>query len=155
MFHFSTYQGNNVVRPINHENSTELIGEAIDRSTSTSSILQNAIMEMEIESFSDDDGDHENVTCQEIIQANTEIDTYKVKRLDIDTDIMAYWEDNKYVFPFLAKLAAIVHGVPATEVSVERAFSALNLILDDQRCNLSDENLKKILFVKLNYICIS
>lgn len=68
---------------------------------------------------------------------------------------MAYWEDNKYVFPFLAKLAAIVHGVPATEVSVERAFSALKLILDDLRCNLSDENLKKILFVKLNYICIS
>lgn len=63
---------------------------------------------------------------------------------------MEYWEEKKFVYPNLYQLAKVVHSVPATQVSVERAFSALRLVLTDLRCNLSAETLQKIMFVKLN-----
>ena len=79
-----------------------------------------------------------------------EIDNYKEKRFDTSAYLLEYWESKKFVFPWLRKLALIVHSVPATQVSVERSFSALRLILGDLRYNLSEEHLKSIMMVKLN-----
>lgn len=88
--------------------------------------------------------------CQEITNAFAEIESFKPSKEDVDIDLINYWHERKYTYPFLKKLAYIVHAVPATQVSVERAFSALRLILTDQRCNLSDEKMQKIMFIKLN-----
>lgn len=116
--------------------------------TSSSSLLRQQILDLEVDcSSSDDESDNRT---EELQKAFAEIDSYKEKRLDIDEDLLKYWEDKKFSSPYLSQLAAIVHSTPATQVSVERAFSALKLILSDHRYNLSTDHLKKILFVKLN-----
>ena len=63
---------------------------------------------------------------------------------------MKYWEDNKRAYPYLYELAKVVHCVPATQVTVERSFSALKLVLSDLICNISADSIEKIMFVKLN-----
>lgn len=79
-----------------------------------------------------------------------EIDNYAPKAIDLNANIMTYWESKKYVYPYLYKIATILHSVPATQVSVERAFSALRLVLSDLRSNMSSDTLAKTLFLKLN-----
>jgi len=41
----------------------------------------------------------------------------KVERLYYKTNILSYWEEQKYDKPDLYKLACIVHAVPATQIS--------------------------------------
>nr|XP_029718201.1 uncharacterized protein LOC115260971 [Aedes albopictus] len=65
-------------------------------------------------------------------------------------DVLQYWESIKKSEPELHALAQIALAVPCTQVSVERSFSALGLILTDRRTKLTDENLSNVLFVKLN-----
>lgn len=50
----------------------------------------------------------------------------------------------------LMKLAAVVLAVPVTQVTVERAFSALPLVLTDKRGNINDRNLNELLTIKQN-----
>lgn len=52
--------------------------------------------------------------------------------------------------PVLYKLASVVHAVPPTQTTIERAFSAMALILTHLRTNLSDNNLVNILMIRLN-----
>lgn len=96
------------------------------------------------------DDDEEQNSNEDAIKAFYEIDNYKEKQYDVDTDLLEYWQSKKYSLPWLRKLALIVHGVPATQVSVERSFSALKLVLSDLRYNLSEDNLAAIMMVKLN-----
>lgn len=115
---------------------------------SSSSLLRNSLIALEVET-SDDDDDDENIrTILTTIFA--EIETYKESRVDIDADLLKYWENKRFNFPHLKNIVNIIHAVPATQVSVERAFSALKLVLTDLRCNLSDKNLQTIMFLKLN-----
>jgi len=44
---------------------------------------------------------------------------------------MTFWEEKRFVYPYLYEMAKVVHAVPATQVSVEMSFSALKLILTD------------------------
>lgn len=92
----------------------------------------------------------DNEISREILSAYAEIENFKPKKEDVDINLASYWQENKYTFPFIKLLAFIVHAVPATQVTVEKTFSPLRLILDDQRCKLSDEKLAQIMFVKLN-----
>lgn len=71
-------------------------------------------------------------------------------RLNADTSTLQYWESKKLEDGELYLLSQTVLGVPATQVSVERAFSALALVLTKQRTSLTEENLNNILVVKLN-----
>ncbi|PVU86214.1 hypothetical protein BB559_006600 [Furculomyces boomerangus] len=48
------------------------------------------------------------------------------------------------------ELAKVILVVPATQVSVEKKFSAIKLILSDKRTNLSKKNLENILICRLN-----
>lgn len=64
--------------------------------------------------------------------------------------IYGYWENNKHAHPELYELASIIHSVPPTQTTVERAFSAMALVLSPLRTNLSDKNLENILIVRLN-----
>lgn len=123
----------------------------IDESSmqSTSSILRGRIRTMELAASSSSENDNEEFD-KNFRQAYEEIDRYRPKRLDVEEDLLKYWESKKYQHPWLYKLARFVHGVPATQVSVERSFSALRLILSDLRYNISDEHLEKLMFVKLN-----
>lgn len=52
--------------------------------------------------------------------------------------------------PELYKLATVIHSVPPTQTSVERAFSAMALILNPLKTRLSDKNLENMLLIRLN-----
>ena len=80
----------------------------------------------------------------------TEINGYTPKPISITANITEYWKEKEYSYPRLYELAKVVHSVPATQVSVERAFSALKFLLADIRCNLSSDSVKKLLFLNLN-----
>lgn len=66
------------------------------------------------------------------------------------TNVLKYWAEKSNIYPDLANLAKIILAVPATQVSVERNFSVLKLLLTDKRMNLSESNLENILMCRLN-----
>lgn len=65
-------------------------------------------------------------------------------------DVRKHWLARKHTHPELYAVATVVHSVPSTQVSVERSFSALALLLSNIRTGLSDEALEEILIIKLN-----
>lgn len=89
---------------------------------------------------------------------NTSENTFvkQVNALDLEThqsykyDTWKHWTDRKDSHPELSEVALTIMTVPATQVSVERAFSALALVLSPARTKLSAPNLANILLIKLN-----
>lgn len=71
-------------------------------------------------------------------------------RAHSSTNVLEFWKLKKYYFPELYKLASTVLAIPCTQVSVERAFSALGLVLTKTRTKLSPEHLTNILIIRLN-----
>lgn len=71
-------------------------------------------------------------------------------RLPFDKNVLEYWKSTYISNPELAKLLDVTLSVPSTQVSVERAFSALSTILTKLRCKLSKDTINNILLVKLN-----
>jgi hypothetical protein len=47
----------------------------------------------------------------------------------LNTNILQYWELKKTAEPELHTISQVILAIPSTQVSVERAFSALALIL--------------------------
>lgn len=67
-------------------------------------------------------------------------------------NILGYWSSAiRFEYDALYELSQILLSVPATQVSVERAFSALRFVLNDYRTRLSDDSLEQILLLKLNW----
>lgn len=69
---------------------------------------------------------------------------------NLSISIHDYWQKNIHLMPELYELACIIHSVPPTQTTVERAFSAMALILSPLRTNLSDKNLQNLLLLRLN-----
>lgn len=67
-----------------------------------------------------------------------------------ETDVLQYWH-KKTSDAELKKIIDVVLAVPATQVSVERAFSALGIILTKLRTKLSKNTLNMLLTTKLNF----
>lgn len=72
-------------------------------------------------------------------------------RVPLNTDALTQWRGLKLTNPDLYKLATIMLAVPSSQVSVERAFSALALVLTNRRTAMTSENLENILLLKLNF----
>ncbi|KAI8124496.1 hypothetical protein CVS40_5158 [Lucilia cuprina] len=140
---FTTFFFKNKSPSPTRQNNLEVFSEY--DGTKKNSLLNEFLNSIEVNS-----SDEEDDLNDDINKAISEIDHYNPKPISLDKDVMMYWEEKKFVYPHLYELARIVHSVPATQVSVERSFSALKLVLTDLRCNLSAESLKKLLFVKLN-----
>lgn len=68
----------------------------------------------------------------------------------ITSSVFEYWRKNVELKPSLYKLASIIHSVPPTQTTVERAFSAMALILTALRNKLSDKILENMLLIRLN-----
>lgn len=68
----------------------------------------------------------------------------------LQTNVLQYWYDKQFENPLLNKLANIVFAVPASQVSVERAFSILKFILSDYRTRLNPDLLQEIMLARLN-----
>lgn len=73
-----------------------------------------------------------------------------VKRSALSEKNMDFWAKNKTTFKQLYELAKIVHAVPVTQVSVERAFSSLTFILHALRNRMHPDTLEQILLIRLN-----
>jgi hypothetical protein len=73
-----------------------------------------------------------------------------IQRVPLDTNVLLFWESMKFKEPLLYKIAQVVLAVPPTQVTVERAFSALSMILTYLRTRLSKHNLSNVLITKLN-----
>lgn len=67
-----------------------------------------------------------------------------------DFDVWQYWVNRKNTHPELYAVAMVVLATPATQVTVERAFSALALVLTSHRSTIGEETLENILSIKLN-----
>nr|XP_029732178.1 uncharacterized protein LOC109409217 [Aedes albopictus] len=61
-----------------------------------------------------------------------------------------HWLRRKTTHPQLYAVAMVVLATPSNQVSVERAFSVLGLVLTNLRTQLSEESLTNILLIKLN-----
>lgn len=79
-----------------------------------------------------------------------------INNLDAEThqhhtcDVWQHWMGRKTSHPQLYEVAKVIFAVPSTQVSVERAFSALGLVLTERRTRLSETSLSNILLIKLN-----
>lgn len=69
---------------------------------------------------------------------------------DKEQNIFCFWNKNRLVWPELYSLYKVVFAVPATQVSVERAFSTFKFIYSDRRERISTELLEDILTINLN-----
>ncbi|KAF2883044.1 hypothetical protein ILUMI_23121 [Ignelater luminosus] len=77
---------------------------------------------------------------------NSYIEEPRQKR---DCDVIKYWMNKENVSPNLFKIAKNIISMPVTEVSVERAFSAMKYILNSQSSKLAEKLLEDILLIKL------
>ncbi|XP_036317391.1 uncharacterized protein LOC118732368 [Rhagoletis pomonella] len=99
-----------------------------------------------------------NSITQQSVQVSQNIQSLRLKleglaqqsKMPFNTDIINYWKNLQIPEPTLSKLSQIILSVPSSQTSVERAFSALSLILTKHRSRLSSENLNNLLFIKLN-----
>ena len=64
--------------------------------------------------------------------------------------ILQYWELKRFSHPELYKLSQVVLSIPSTQVSVERSFSAMALIVSHLRTRLSSETINELMIVKQN-----
>lgn len=64
--------------------------------------------------------------------------------------VLDYWRANCSSDPGLEKLAKIVLALPVTQVTVERAFSHLPLVITNRRNRLMAKTIKAIFMVKFN-----
>ncbi|XP_055549065.1 uncharacterized protein LOC129732305 [Wyeomyia smithii] len=71
-------------------------------------------------------------------------------RSQVNFDIMQYWKQRKFANPNIYRLAIALLSVPSTQVTVERLFSQLKLVLTDSRTCLSDKMISDIMLLKMN-----
>ncbi|XP_067619861.1 uncharacterized protein [Eurosta solidaginis] len=88
-----------------------------------------------------------NDSC--ILEGYSAIESFN-ESTDTKLNLAAFWERMKYTYKHLYRLSQIIHATPATQVSVERAFSAFKYIVNDYRSNLGDELTETILLLRLN-----
>lgn len=72
------------------------------------------------------------------------------EKLPFCTNVLEFWKSKSFKNCIISKIATVALAAPATQVSVERAFSALPVVLTKYRYNLNSEHLENILLVKLN-----
>lgn len=71
--------------------------------------------------------------------------------LTMRTDVLNYWRERApFIDRDVAKMASMALAAPASQVTVERAFSILPLILSDRNTRLNDDYVEKYALVKLN-----
>lgn len=65
-------------------------------------------------------------------------------------ECLKWWSGVKEKFPLLSRIAVIILSVPVTEVTVERMFSHLKVVLSDRRTKMNGDLLEAIIFLRLN-----
>lgn len=95
-------------------------------------------------------------SLQSEVPAKTSEFLHQLKTIDVESrrqhnfDVWQFWLQRKQTHPELYAVAMVLLATPSNQVSVERAFSALSLVLSDHRTALGDNTLADILLIKLN-----
>lgn len=92
--------------------------------------------------------DRSELNLQNLLKEINEFDTEK--RLPTNFSVLQFWEENKAKYSYLFKVAEVVHGIPPTQVPVERSFSILALIYNSRRVQLRQQMLENPIHIKLN-----
>nr|XP_029713643.1 uncharacterized protein LOC115257827 [Aedes albopictus] len=71
-------------------------------------------------------------------------------RQDHTYNVFKHWLKRRESHPELFEVAMVVLATPSNQVSVERSFSALALVLTSHRAGLGQDALEDILIIKLN-----
>lgn len=110
------------------------------------------------------DDDFESMVEEECQRASTsrlnpsEVDL-KVKLLDLansktrlpsSTDVLKYWEAHRYEDEEMYELAMVALCASATQVSVERCFSGIKLLLEQHRLRMSPTMLNDLMIIRFN-----
>ncbi|XP_046868368.1 uncharacterized protein LOC124460831 [Drosophila willistoni] len=90
------------------------------------------------------------VVPNESTNVYAKIETLKLPVMKANTDVLCFWKYKKTTDPELYALSKVCFAIPPTQVTIERAFSSLKLVLSDNRNRLSHETLENILLVRLN-----
>lgn len=82
-----------------------------------------------------------------------EIDTYISMNCipDPRIDVLDWWVSRKNIFPRLAKIAVMVHSIPASSLQSERHFSRCGITLTDRRSRMCPETLENVMILNRMY----
>jgi hypothetical protein len=72
------------------------------------------------------------------------------QRQPIETDPFLFYERYRESDPLIYELAKVVFSAPCDQVSVERSFNGLKLLISPARSNLSKDMMENILIINLN-----
>ena len=104
---------------------------------------------MEFLAYSDDEDDEDGKTAQPAVSVETELQLYLDQKCA--SDILAFWEANKALFPRLYALTRKVFCAPASTAGAERLFTIGGYLNSNRRTNLTDSNFEKLLFGHDNF----
>lgn len=79
-----------------------------------------------------------------------QLESYRttIKRHALTVNPLRYWSEEEKSTPNTGALASVVLSLPVTQVSVERVFSCLPIIITDRRNRLSARTVNNLLVVK-------
>ena len=100
--------------------------------------------------YSDDEDGEDGKTAQSAVSVETELQLYLDQKC-ATSDILAFWEANKALFPRLYALTRKVFCSPASIAGVERLFSIGGYLNSNRRTSLTDSNFEKFLFGHVNF----
>lgn len=75
---------------------------------------------------------------------------YNLVTVPVQTPVLEFWKRMQLQMPELYKLAKTVMAIPPTQTTVERAFSALRILLTSQRTRTGDKLLQDMLLIRFN-----
>lgn len=103
------------------------------------------LMAAELGDTEQTDADDQNSAIQ------LEFERFKrLKRIEKEASVLDFWKENKTKFPILYELSQVLFSVSNGQTSVERAFSSLDYVFSNRRCNLDANILNDILLIRLN-----
>ena len=85
-----------------------------------------------------------NTLSSEIAEYN------RLDNIVADRCLLEFWSLNSIKFLKLKIVSEIILSIPSTGVSVERTFSVMTFILNDQRMSINDNLLEELLMVIIN-----
>jgi hypothetical protein len=94
-------------------------------------------------------GEKSNEAAEKIL--SNQVDSYlSLPTLGMNEDPCKWWKENCQIYNYLAPLARVYLGVPATEVESERVFSSAGNVVNERRRSLRQENISELVFLHHN-----